>query len=265
MRVPDDVKPPKEKLDNLADPNQTVDLQTKVPTEGEVPKDKGKNQTTHQKTKAELIGAAAQQKGAKPQQMTFQERFPNDDKFWKYHVVDDPQHIDLEHAEPLDPKNSGSDYVFRADCEDGIMHVDIIRTYNIVDNTTNQVLDSLQGGRVKALRKLEAGKAHEVKSSYPNGKPALMAKELYPMMYEHFAKYQEIKGAWGEFAWDNRQAYRAGIKNGLTPHQAIRQAKSFKYWEDMANAHGLEIKLGSVFENSSNLIEWHLEFVPKKK
>jgi hypothetical protein len=185
-------RPSGEKLADLTDPTATVDTTRPPEVEGHTSE---RAHTTRLRT-----GVADAPKVLGPQETEFARFYSEEKHPWERRVIDRQQII-------LEDQRG---FVFRANCEDGTLHITIITV--------------VRPDSPPALRRFYPSSTRTLRSD------VLKARELYPKMYEHFEQVgnpvRRLEGMW---AWDNyedaRKVYDELIsERGLSPGEAARIA-----------------------------------------
>ncbi|MGH9903736.1 MAG: hypothetical protein ACRD68_18160, partial [Pyrinomonadaceae bacterium] len=242
---------PAENLKKLKDPNKKIDL-TEDPTATGKTADGSHTTTVASNPPRARVGRAS-----------FDEKFPPDKAFWKNRVTNNDRMILLRHKFKGAPTDPSADMVFWGQIsEDGIVRVNSIKTSNWRKPSGEIVTDPDIGAELEAK-----GLAEPVKSSFPDGSPALVAKDLYAMMFDHFEAAAarggpKIKGIEGQFTGSNYQAWKEAVKAGTDPAAAIlEKTKTGPLWKTELDGRGYTYKMiGSPKETpGSNMVEWAFE------
>jgi hypothetical protein len=236
---------PSDNLKKLKDAKKKVDLTDDPPVTGTT-KEGATHTTTVHADPPRVIGTRT----------SFNDRFPESPAFWRRRKIG-PREIWLQHPAvgPPGPRQDHStDLFFKASLNDnGVIKVEFVKTVNYRDKATQKLItDEAVGARMAA-----EGKAEVVKSAFPDGSPALMAKELYPMMFDHFEATarvtgQPITGIEGEFTLANYRAWKSAVQKGADPSRAILDdSLTGKLWKAEIEGRGYAHEMETGFPKDS--------------
>jgi hypothetical protein len=256
-----EIQPVQDKLDKVGKKDDEVTVRTVVPAEGHTNPKNSKEKNLHTEHETTVRTHMHYDQHAAPHQPGLKEKLlAKDSKIW----CDPPGRPVFSDDEILlmrklpgrdggDAYNQMRDLIFSARNKRGVLHVDIVRTHQ-----PENALGAAKAAQVAADPN-SGLVVRQVEGKNVLYSEELNAKDLYPMMFDHFEDVarrtgKPIKGIDGHFAHENLQEMTKALEdpairsqlvieefgNGsmeLRP-EALEYSKTWKFWKDYVAKYG---------------------------